>query len=369
MKTLTIKGRLFIISVVIGLFLTISCIYLLTSLNNIKLTISTQNTSNLIPFLNQSFQNLVTDIFIFFGGLIIIIFSITYFTNRRINKNIANVKLFISAVSKGDLTKPINDIPNDEIGDLAFQLNIMAEKVREIASRLIEHADIINDSSYNFNVAFQKVKGSSEMQAESAKRISASMDDMVVTIEKNANNAKETKEIARDALEGFEIVSKSSKDSQESHKKIFEKITVVNDIALQTNILALNAAVEAARAGEHGRGFSVVAAEVRKLAEKSRKAADEITALSESSLTYTQETSLLMKRLVPEIKRTSKLVSAIAIANLEHNDGVSHINKSIQELNHNTQLGTSSVEEMSELALNMQTQADALSELVSFFKI
>ena len=292
-----------------------------------------------------------------------------YYINSTIRKSINNLKETITAVSEGDFNTMASQLTNDEIGELATHINSMTYRVKTILLSIIEHTNFVKSSCIELDFNSQKVKEHTSLQAEAAQLISSSMDEMVTSIDKNANNASETKDIAKDALEGFEIVSKSSKDSQESLKKIFEKINTVNDIALQTNILALNAAVEAARAGEHGRGFAVVAAEVRKLAEKSRQAADEITALSRSSLDYTQETSLLMKRLVPEIKRTSKLVSAIAIANIEQDEGVNQINKAIQDLTHNTQISASSVEGMAERAQNLTKQAEELSKLISFFKI
>ena len=85
------------------------------------------------------------------------------------------------------------------------------------------------------------------------------------------------------------VADKLSSEAANSMKSVAEKITIIGDIAFQTNILALNAAVEAARAGEHGKGFSVVAAEVRKLAERSKVAADEIHGLVNGGLKVSQE--------------------------------------------------------------------------------
>jgi methyl-accepting chemotaxis protein len=213
------------------------------------------------------------------------------------------------------------------------------------------------------------VHGGTSQQVVSAEQISTYMEEISRNIDKTASHAQETKDISRQALEGFEIVSKSSKDGQESFRLIFDKIAVVNDIAKQTNILALNAAVEAARAGEQGKGFAVVAAEVRKLAEKSRLTADEITRLSETNLEYTQETRLLMKRLVPEIKRTAKLVSEIAKANFEQTKEMNELNSSLSELSEITQINASSAEQMAESAENLTNHSEDLVKLISFFKV
>lgn len=369
MKNLTIKTRLFLISLTIGLVLIITCIYILVSLSEIKSSILLQDKNNIIPYLTQSFHGLVSKIFFFFGFLLALTFSITFFTNNIIRRSINNLKESILAISEGNLKTKVTKLNNDEISELGLHLNSMTKKVKDIATGLIELANYIHESSIELSTSSQKVREKVTLQAQSALLISSSMDGMVSSFEKNATNAKDTKDIARDALEGFEIVSKSSKDSQDSLKKIFEKINVVNDIAMQTNILALNAAVEAARAGEHGRGFSVVAGEVRNLAEKSRLTADEIILLSRSSLEFTQETALLMRRLVPEIKRTSKLVSAIASANLEQNDNVGRIDMAIQDLTTNTQISVSYAEEMDNYSQNLAQQAEELTTLVSFFKI
>jgi methyl-accepting chemotaxis protein len=171
------------------------------------------------------------------------------------------------------------------------------------------------------------------------------------------------------ASNGINKVREASTESVNSIKAIAEKISIVNDIAFQTNILALNAAVEAARAGEHGRGFAVVAAEVRKLAERSKLAADEIQILAKTSVATTQDAGSSLYNIVPEIEKTAKLVQDIAAASIEQHTGVDQINNSIQQLNRITQQNAIVSDEISKNSKALYSYADELKSLIAFFKI
>lgn len=305
------------------------------------------------------------------SGIIVIFIALAaaFFTIISIVRPLRKGVVFAKSLGAGDLMATVDITQTDEIGELAESLREMETKLRDIISKIFDSAENIDGTGQEVNSrALQLSQGASD-QASSTEEVSSSMEEMVSNIQQNTENAQQTEKIALKASSGINKVREASVESVKSIKTIAEKISIVNDIAFQTNILALNAAVEAARAGEHGRGFAVVAAEVRKLAERSKLAADEIQVLAKRSVLTTEEAGQLLIEIAPEIERTAKLVQEITAASVEQNAGVDQINNAIQQLNQVTQQNAVVSDEMSKNSKALKDYAEELKSIISFFNI
>jgi methyl-accepting chemotaxis protein len=191
---------------------------------------------------------------------------------------------------------------------------------------------------------------------------------MTSIIWQSSENADQTHKIAENTAHKLQIVGDSSNESMKAIETISQKISIINDIAFQTNILALNAAVEAARAGEHGKGFAVVASEVRKLAEHSKAASDEIQALTLTMVETTAKTNQLILDLLPDMGKNSQLIQEISAASREQNSGIEQINRSMQELNRATQETVAIADKLSTRSQELSDQSTILEDAISFFK-
>jgi len=281
--------------------------------------------------------------------------------NLRVTAHVAD------QIANGDLMvspKPLSD--KDVLG---IALQSMVERLRGVVADALAASTNVSSGSQELSSSSEQLSQGATEQASSAEEASASMEQMAANIKQNADNAAQTEKIARQSSRDAEASGQAVNRAVGAMRTIAEKISIVQEIARQTDLLALNAAVEAARAGEHGKGFAVVASEVRKLAERSQAAAAEISALSGQTVQVATEAGEMLNRLVPDIQKTAELVSEISAACREQDIGAAQINEAIQQLDRVTQQNAGASEEMSATSEELAAQAEELQASIAFFKV
>ncbi len=298
-------------------------------------------------------------IFIVIGGFII----------RTIKKPLDACVNFSNEIANGNMSAQLDIDQKDELGQLAISLRAMSSKINEVVQSIRNSSEIIINASQMVNDASQNLSNSSTEQASTIEEVSSTMEEMVSAIKENSYNAENTNNISIQAQNVMEGLFNESTKLAQSVNDISSKIHIINDIAMQTNILSLNARVEAAKAGIEGRGFSVVAEEIRRLADVSKTSADEIISISQNSLDIAVKTGEQINELMPRIKETSDLISGISAASNQQYNGAEQVNFSMQQVNESIQSNAGSSEELANSAQQLNDEVHKMEELIAFFKI
>lgn len=295
--------------------------------------------------------------------------SIAFLLVVNIIRSLRKGLYFARAIAEGDLTKQVGIDQKDEIGQLADALNQMASKLSVVIEEIKLSAGTVALGSQELSSSSQEMSQGASEQASSIEQVSSSMQQMVANIRQNADNAGQTERIARKSAEDSTDCGVAVHETVLAMKEIAGKITIIEEIARQTNLLALNAAIEAARAGDHGKGFAVVAGEVRKLAERSRAAAAEISGLAGSSVQIAVRAGGMLGKLVPDIQKTAELVQEISSGSSEQNTWAEQVNKAIQHIDQVVQQNAGVAEEMSSTSEELSSQAENLRAAIEFFRV
>ncbi|MDA3806473.1 MAG: methyl-accepting chemotaxis protein [Thiomicrorhabdus sp.] len=390
------------------------------------LAYDTQKLNALTAQLAESASTTMSSINWRFGGgglvLVIIVIVVIFFLTRIL---VGPLQLAVNAAQKialGDLRESVNYQSNDEVGELSAAINTMIDSLKgkaeeasqiakgnlqvqvavasdhdtmgqafqamvsnlnEVLGEVSRASDQIDSGSQQVSDTAQSLSQGATETAASLEEISSSMNEIGGQTQKSAENAGEANQLANSAQSAAQAGSErmgemvtAMTEINAAGQNIGKIIKVIDEIAFQTNLLALNAAVEAARAGQHGKGFAVVAEEVRNLAARSAKAAEETAQLIEGSVAKTnngaqiaEKTAEALEGIVGSITKVTDLVAEIAAASHEQAGGISQINQGLGQIDQAVQISTATAEESAASAEELSSQSTHLRHMLSRFNL
>ncbi|MCL1846139.1 MAG: methyl-accepting chemotaxis protein [Defluviitaleaceae bacterium] len=289
----------------------------------------------------------------------------------------------LEKMAEGDLRVKINREYVGSYSAIKFSVNNIASSLNNTMSEISSASDQVLSGAKQISASAMDLATGASQQASSVEELNASIDMINQQTKDNADNADEANRLSKsssdNAREGNEAMKKLLEamiQIEDSSKNVSSVNKVIQDIAFQTNLLALNAAVEAARAGEHGKGFAVVAEEVRSLAARSQESSTETTGLINDSLEYVQtgsgiaqSTADSLDLIVAGADEVLQVINKISSASKEQAEAVNQVSIGLGQISTVVQNNSAVSEETASASEELNSQAELLQQLVSYFKL
>jgi methyl-accepting chemotaxis protein len=311
------------------------------------------------------------------SGLISLIFSLSLTLFWILRKDIANqiggepafVQEIAERIADGRLERRNTQTQRTQPSGIYAAMMIMQKRLADVIGACTLSSRQIAQASQEVNSTAQSLSQSTCEMAASIEQTSAALEQLTGSVEHNRENAQMTEAIALSAAKSAKTGCDAVNETIAAMNKIAAKVSVIEEIAYQTNLLSLNASIEAARAGAHGAGFQVVASEVRKLATRSQTTATEINELTANNVTISKHAGEMLAEMLPNIQKTACLIQEIASSSEEQAVGVKQINGAIAQMNTAIQQNAAASEQLAATAEELNDQSQGLMQEIGFFRL
>jgi len=329
------------------------------------LVIDADKNKLLAPSRRLLFNNIIV-------GAIIILFLIIIIStlnNKIIIKPISILSGYVKKLASGNIKEGIRLETNDEFENLATQIEKLREQLEEIILSIYSSSKTVNQISSEVSVISEEIAAEAQEQASSVEEISSSIEQIKAVAEQNAENAQTTEHLAEETLEATRQASHFTHEIIKVVNEIIDKVSVIQSIAEKTDLLAINASIEAAHAGEYGKGFAVVATEIRKLAEFSKQASDDISEFTSKITGVTHKTIEQLEIVEPFMEKNTTMMRNISVASTEQSQGISAVSDAIIQLNTIALRNSDKAEELLSKANKLIAEMEKLNNKINYFII